>query len=335
MRTDSAVAAPRRVTPSKACRTYPCGAGAVQVLPGSAASLRTRRLSLVLGAPVEGCDGGVHGGRDLRRAVSRRAGRDLKVGEGTSDAGNAAALKGPTIRTVAEPLAGYQQQSKPVSSAAGDPTPCGFNNNAATDSVQIDNRPVQVWNIKTPSLVTLTYTDGTTSLQNLSIVQDTAGRTCLFSEMGANSAHAALGAGPFRSLTIGHPIAFYDPGVDRVPPAHADATIVQGATANDTMAARHADGDGSTIGVGNDTVFGGTRNDSICGNMGDDTLFGGAGVTTGWTRAQSRTFFMALRATTGSRAAAVKTASLTGQATTRGRAASAMTATAAGWATTR
>ena len=218
--------------------------------------------------------------------------------EGNITAENAAALTGLTVGSATEPLAGYQQQWSPGSTGGGTAGSYDSNNTLSNDTFRIDGGALQTFDIETRYTVTITYTDGTTSVQALSIVQDTSGNIYLFPEMWANGANAALAAKPIQSLTFGAPIGSYDAAADRYAPTYTDGLIVQGTTGNDTMGSGFVDGDFDVIGItsntiygdagndsidaaaGNDTVFGGTGDDTVLGNTGDDRLYGGAGNDT-------------------------------------------------------
>ena len=218
--------------------------------------------------------------------------------EGNVTAENAGALTGMTVGSASDPLAAYQQQWSPGSYSGGNPGAYDSDNSVSNDTFRIDGGALQTWDVEVRYTITITYTDGTTSVQDLSIAQDTDGNTYLFPEVSNNSANAALGAKPIRSLTFGSPIAAYDAGADRVNPGYTDGSIVQGSTGNDTMTSGYVDGDGDQINDsnntiygdagndtidargGNDSVYGGSGNDTLSGGTGNDTLYGGTGNDT-------------------------------------------------------
>ena len=127
---------------------------------------------------------------------------DLDPVEGNQDSEDAATLVGTTFGTVADPLGLHIHTLTPGTTgyAAGEVD--YYDTNDAGDTFSIDGGPDQVFDSTVGYNATITYTDGTTATLTAVIIQDTAGRLYLTTELLGDPDQAVLDAKPIRSISF-------------------------------------------------------------------------------------------------------------------------------------
>ena len=206
--------------------------------------------------------------------------------EGNSNNEGASVLVGQTFGSLANPLRNTLVQFSPVSFVIGTVNAYDVNNTAATDTFSINGGPAQSFDAYVTYSATITYTDGTTAIGPVEIIQTTTGQ--LYAVPGTTS--TVLLTKPVASFTLtsvqtfdnanmlaDRPVIGSGTGGADALPGTAVSDYLEGYNGNDTLSG----GDGNDAlmgGAGDDSIAGGNANDTLFGDAGNDTLSGDAGA---------------------------------------------------------
>ncbi len=234
--------------------------------------------------------------------------------EGGNASENEGVFNGASFGSAGNPLALNLRTLSPGTQGPGtdgDAVSYGTDNNAFNEQFTINGGAPQTHDatmLYNNSVIR--YTDGTTSTQQVIVMQDTAGNLYLLPPVTASAYSTALEAKPIESVTLGTALSGtgdtvynmtadrYDlnvrdyvvegtAGADNINASYAGDPDNDDVDAGDNLTGTNADSitagagnDTITAGAGNDTVRGEGDADSILGGSGNDVLDGGAGNDT-------------------------------------------------------